>query len=223
MNIVDILFPKNCLSCNQPGVYICPDCIVKVKYSKQVCIECEKASVDGFTHARCKRPLGLAGVVNLWEYDKVIRQAILKLKYKFAYTIAEELSNYAVKFIKANMNALPNDAILIPTPLHKFRARWRGFNQSAAIGEIIAKRLGWKFDPKLIVRNKNTQPQVELKGKERKRNLRGVFSVNPYYTLNTTNYIVFDDVLTTGTTLKEIGKVLKKGGAGNVWGLTIAR
>lgn len=194
-----------------------------MKLVRQVCIECEKPSVDGFTHIKCKRPWGLDGVVSIWEYEKVIRQAILKLKYKFAYEIANELSTYVVYFLNNSVQALPSKAILVPVPLHKTRERWRGFNQSVKTGEIIASHMGWKFTPEIIVRRFSTTPQVELTGIQRRRNLKNAFSLNGGYRLSGEKFIIFDDVMTTGTTLKEIGSVLKRSGAGEVWGLTISK
>jgi predicted amidophosphoribosyltransferase len=59
---------------------------------------------------------------------------------------------------------------------------------------------------------------------ERKQNLEGVFTVNPHYDLNSMHFVLlFDDVFTTGSTLKEAAKVLKRSGVKKVWGLTIAR
>src|SRR3990172_6025548 len=100
MSLVDILYPKTCLVCHRKDFFLCPYCLRNVKMAKQTCIECEKASVDGFTHTKCVRPWGLEGVVSIWVYEKIIREAILKLKYKFAYGIADELAIYAVDYLK---------------------------------------------------------------------------------------------------------------------------
>jgi predicted amidophosphoribosyltransferase len=84
--------------------------------------------------------------------------------------------------------------------------------------------MGWKFIPDLLIKNKSTASQVELKGDDRRQNLHGVFSLNPSYILSTIpNILLFDDVFTTGSTLREAAKVLKRAGVEKVWGLTIAR
>ena len=84
--------------------------------------------------------------------------------------------------------------------------------------------MNWKFIPDLLIRNKNTAPQVGLKGSIRRSNLSGVFSVrSPYIQYTKYNILVFDDVYTTGSTINEVGKVLKEAGFKKVYSLTIAR
>lgn len=223
MSLVDILYPKNCLECRRKAFYLCPNCVREVTLVKQTCVECEKPSVDGFTHVKCMRAWGLNGAISIWVYEKIIREAILKLKYKFAYEIADELAAYIVNYLKTKIHALPSKAFLVPVPLHKKRERWRGFNQAQEVGATIAKNMDWDFISDLVIRKFHTTPQVELRGKQRKMNLKNIFALNGSKKLNGASFVVFDDVMTTGTTLKEVGKVLKRGGAGSVWGLTISR
>jgi len=117
-------------------------------------------------------------------------------------------------------------ATVIPIPLHKNRERWRGFNQSEIIGKLIAKRLNLQFKNNLLIRPIATCPQVGLAKNQRVRNMRGKFAVNS--SLKSIiqpqiAYIIFDDVLTTGSTIKEAIRILKESGAQKVFGLTIAR
>ena len=120
---------------------------------------------------------------------------------------------------------LPKSAILIPIPLYWHRKNWRGFNQVEEVGKIVAERIGWGFSSDILIRKAHRRPQTELKGDKRRKNIRGVFSFNSDYRLLKTEnrpLILFDDVYTTGSTLKETGKVLKRNGAKSVWGLTLA-
>lgn len=192
-----------------------------------MCIVCGRASIDGVTHIRCKKPFGLDGAVSVWKYEKVIRKSIINLKYKFAYEIAKELSFYICNFLKGNITALPEKATLTPIPLYKTRKNWRGFNQSVEVGKLLARGMGWGFVDDIVTRDVKAKPQTELKGEERILNLRGVFAINSKFKSENfpinQSYIIFDDVWTTGTTLKEMCKVLKRNGAKNVWALTIAK
>ncbi len=224
MNILDLVFPKKCLECGKERSYICYSCLAKVKLAKPICPECEKPAVDGVVHFKCKRKLGLAGLISIWEYDGVIRRAILALKYKFALEIAKELSFIVAERLQA-LGLWPK-AVLVPIPLHWYRKNWRGFNQSEEIGKLIAKDLDWKFIPDLLIRKKAATPQTELKGEDRADNVKGVFAVNPLYQsldINNQPLILLDDVWTTGSTLKEACKFLKREGLGEVWGLSIAK
>src|SRR3972149_8295136 len=102
MNLADILFPKSCLGCGRSGGYICENCLSKVRTPKPVCPECLKPSIDGMTHTKCLRPLGLDGLISLWNYEGVVRKAILALKYKYAEAITKELTEHAVETVDAS-------------------------------------------------------------------------------------------------------------------------
>ena len=227
MSFFDILFPKKCLECGRPGSYICASCIGKLLTLKQICIECGRPAIDGMTHVSCRRALGLDGLIFIWPYGGVIRKAILTLKYKYAKEIAEELAGYSVFFLQKRKVVLPPKSNLIPIPLYWYRKNWRGFNQTEEIGKLISQGMGWGFEPELLIRKRLKTPQAKLKREERSKNIRGVFTLNPEYKLTNQlinqSYIIFDDVLTTGSTLKEACKVLKRKGVKRVWGLTIAR
>jgi len=228
MALVDLIFPKKCLECGRNDKYICNSCIRKVGFSKLICCECDKASVDGFTHIKCKKALSFDGTFSIWKYDGVVRKSIIKLKYNFAFEIADELADIGGRFLISKFNALPKNSILVPVPLHSKRKNWRGFNQADNMGEIIADKVGWKYARNLLVRKRMNTPQVELSGSQRRNNMLGIFDFNKDYLSvleKAKNYslIVFDDVWTTGSTLKEAAKVLKRKGFSNVWGLTIAR
>jgi len=226
MGLLDLLFPKACLNCKKEGVYICSSCLEKLPDIERICPICERASIDGFTHVRCKKKLGLDGLVSLWPYEGVVRKGILALKYKFAREVAYEFAKHIIFELQKGNVILPNKAVLIPVPLYWYRENWRGFNQVEEIGGLICEKFGWDINSDLLVRKRLKKPQTELKGVDRKKNIKGVFSISPNFKhqiLDEKSFILFDDVYTTGSTLKEATKILKRNGAKEVWGLTIAR
>ncbi|MEK7497749.1 MAG: ComF family protein [Patescibacteria group bacterium] len=227
MGILDLIFPKNCLKCKKEGKYICNDCIQKVRLARSVCSYCGVYSFFGKTHENCKRKYSLDGVYSIWKYGGVVRKAIIALKYKFANEISKEIAKASVFEIKHNSYfKIHNSFVLVPVPLHTKRENWRGYNQAEEIGNLIVKDFNWKFIPDLLIRKVSTKPQVGLKGEERRQNVKDIFEINQNYRSLATDHrtlIIFDDVYTTGSTLKEAGKVLKKSGFSNVWGLTISR
>jgi ComF family protein len=224
MYLLDFLFPKTCLNCGRSGKYICELCIKKVDAPNTVCPECLKPAIDGMTHTKCLRPWGLDGLVSMWCYGGVVRKAILALKYRFAAEIAKELSFYTSQAIRNSSILNRKSLILVPVPLYWYRKNWRGFNQAEEIGKNIAKVLGWGFEPELLIRKRLRVPQTALNRKERLANVQGVFAVSRNIDISVYRDIVlFDDVWTTGSTLKEATKALKKVGAEKVWGLTLAR
>jgi ComF family protein len=190
---------------------------------------CEKGSLGGLTHPDCRRPFDLDGLTSIFAYKGVIEKAIKKLKYKFVRDLASDLVELFLSFggeDKAFWDFCCQErVVLVPIPLHPRRLRWRGFNQAELLGGLIAKNLGIKFAPDLLLRVKNTKPQIELDKDQRQTNIRRAFALNRNCKLKIKNwnFILFDDVWTSGATLREAGKVLKRNGAKKVWGLTIAR
>lgn len=144
----------------------------------------------------------------------------MKLKYNFVSDLTDELVDLAVNFLQEDFFQA---RVLVPIPLHWYRKNWRGFNQAEILGKEIALKLKIDFCPDLLLRTRSTKPQVKLKGKERKKNVRGAFKLNPKYRILDTEYLLFDDVWTTGATMKECARVLKKAGVKKVFGLTLAR
>lgn len=196
MGLLDLIFPKACLECGKEGKYICDRCLGKVQLRGWY----------GKTYS-------------IFKYEGVIRKAILTLKYKYSTEIAKELAQICAQ--KLHSLNLPKSTILVPIPLHWYKKNLRGFNQSEEIGKIVAKEMEWKFIPDLLLKKKATPSQVELSGHARRKNVSGVFTVNSKYDLSALGSIlIFDDVYTTGSTLKEAMKSLE---TEKVWGLTITR
>lgn len=223
-----MLFPKKCAGCGQVGTYFCASCIGKTKYYfPQKCAVCERPSVDGVTHKNCKKGPVPDGLFSVWDYDFAVRQLIIKLKYKFVREMALSLSVPASSLLVNYKRSSPNtvvwksEVILVPIPLHWSRFNWRGFNHVTEIAKIMSSILGWECT-ELLVRSKMTVSQVGLSIKKREDNVRGVFDVNPRLIVDKTSQIVlFDDVWTTGATMLEAVKMLKKAGFRRVWCLTL--
>ena len=109
---------------------------------------------------------------------------------------------------------------VIPIPLHTQRLRERGFNQSLEIAQLITKTLNIPLDYSLCKRNKATPFQSGLTAKQRKLNLKNAFSITKPHQYK--HVAIFDDVVTTGTTVNELAKQLKKSGVEivEVWAIT---
>jgi competence protein ComFC len=231
VKLLDLLFPKQCLGCGKCGQYLCERCIAP-QLTKQKCIVCEKWAIDGFTHPRCIGKYTIDRTISIWDYNGTVRKAIISLKYKFAKEIAGELVTHIIKAIDVMNLQISSNSIILPIPMHWKRKNWRGFNQVEEIGKSLSQsiseacRFEVSYEPNLLVRIQQNKPQAGLKRTERATNISGVFSVSPNYSplaISDKLCILFDDVYTTGATLKEAGKVLKQNGAKRVWALTIAR
>lgn len=223
MGLLDFVFPKTCLGCGREGKYLCPVCMDKVPRAQAICPYCKRPSIDGATHINCKRKLGLDGLTSIWEYEGVVRKAILTLKYKYATEVGKEVSEYAIASLQDLV--MPTVHNLVPIPIFWHKENVRGFNQSIVLSGNIAENMRLIFMPDLLIKKVPTPSQAELSGKKRRKNLRGSFILRPHNSLFLIpdSVILFDDVFTTGSTLFEATKVLKRGGVQKVWGLTIAR
>lgn len=228
-NPLDFLFPRRCLGCGKISGYFCSSCLEEIKpLQYQVCPVCERPAINGLAHFRCQTRFSLDGLTSIFPYEEAIKKAIGKLKYHFVTDLAEDLINLAAKYLASARHPylLRSHPIVIPVPLHPRRERWRGFNQAELLGKMLAGYFYWQFCDNILVRHKHTKPQIGLKGAKRKENIADAFSVNPQFPKIyhlPSNILLFDDVWTTGSTLKECGKVLKRVGAKKVWGLTLAR
>ena len=222
MFIKDLLFPKFCLGCGFLGAYICPNCKKKLNPSQN----CGKASLYGLTHPVCRRSLGIDGFLSIFYYNNLLKTIIKSIKYRLAVDVWRELclvvepdllnkiGNYK-KFING-------DFYLVPIPLHPKRFRSRGFNQAKIITQFFNKFLK-KPTVECLFRIKDTPSQAQLiSNKDRYTNLRGAFEAAAHEAKDK-NFVLVDDVATTGSTLKEAARALKKKGARRVYALTLAR
>ena len=218
--LLDLIFPRICVGCNKPGAYLCAFCLNRLQKRKfQICPVCSRWSLRGATHPKCNGKRELDGIYSIFSYNSLSQELILKLKYKFVTDLCDTLVESAVSL--DDLSFLDQyHFTLTSVPLHKDRERWRGFNQSREIGLRLGKYFKYPYQ-ELLVRNKFTQPQMRLPKEERLSNVKGVFSLLGTE-IKDKNILLIDDVWTTGATMRECAKVLKKGGAGVIWGLTLA-
>jgi competence protein ComFC len=237
--ILDLIFPKVCLGCDREGAWLCDVCFAKLKFSSgQYCLGCKTPNKSGVFCSKCQQHYYLDGVMIAGNYDdKLLNQLIKALKYHFVKDIAAILGNYLVnflqpekddkKFLKSKFINLPAQAglkltIIIPVPLHNRRQRWRGFNQAEAIAKVVAQNFNLEINSQNLIRIKHRQAQSKLNEQQRLSNVANCFSWRGK-NLARTDIVLVDDVITTGATLNECAKVLKQNGAGQVWGLVVAK
>ncbi len=224
--ILDILFPKRCVGCGKLGYYFCQKCIGKISFTThQICPVCGKRAIGGATHPICKTAYTIDGLTSFFHYDGVIRQAVKLLKYKFVSDLAKEFIGL-IPFSSFNNETMKqfNNVVLIPIPLHPSRLRFRGFNQAEVLAKLLAAILNIPVRTTILKRIKKTTPQVEMKDKKKRlANMQNVFSVNQSAIDNHQSTIfLFDDVFTTGATLRAAANILKRAGAKKVWGVVMA-
>jgi len=155
-------------------------------------------------------------------YEGPLREAIHLLKYRGKLQVVRPLLDLALAHFHAHFQGAAFDAV-IPVPLHRRRLMQREFNQAAVLAHGLAAQLGIQVLERVLVRVRWTQPQVELSGDERRRNMKGAFAMTDASLIDGKRVLVVDDVLTTGATVSEAAKTLKAAGATRVDVFALAR
>jgi len=229
--VLDLFFPVFCVGCQREGRYLCERCIGFVSEASLICPVCETSTYTGETHEACKGRYTLDGLIGVWEYEGVTKQLLLRIKYGGVAKAVQETMERAfltttkdfARFSPFLSFLLGPGTALTFVPMWKRKERKRGYNQALLIAKEIAVISGNSVAT-LLEKTKDTKPQTELGKEERLQNVRGTFRFNKIpNVLIPKNIVLVDDVWTTGATMRECCKVLKKAGVQRVWGFTLAR
>jgi len=191
-----------------------------------ICLVCNRASIDGLTHPGCKGKYTIDGAFCAVAYKGIVKKLIYNFKYKpYLSDLKKFLTELFYESIiqqEVFQKALRFSPILVPIPLSQKRLKARGYNHAELLSEGLSRNLNLKLS-EVLQRTKETKSQFGLKLKERKENVKEAFILNTSYSILNTNVLLVDDILTTGSTLLEAARILKRNGAKRVWGLTLAR
>ena len=151
-----------------------------------------------------------------------LRQAIQRFKYGRKVSLGKPLGRVLAQGCQPLLQQWKLD-VIVPVPLHPKRLRWRGFNQTVLLARQVSRICDVPVDPFLLRRAIETPPQTQLSEEERRANVRGAFSVNPEKSVENRSVLLLDDVYTSGATVNECSRWLKRAGAKEVYVLTLAR
>jgi len=150
-----------------------------------------------------------------------------KLLQQFKFSRHVELADALLDRLDAALDSAqpPAPDWLLPVPLSRERLAQRGYNQSWELVRRLARRRSLRCDAKLLLRTRNTPHQTDLPAQQRASNLRGAFALEPLHlhAVQGCHVALLDDVMTTGATLQELARVLKKAGALHVQAWVVAR
>lgn len=230
--ISDALFPPLCIACAEllPGgdEVFCVKCRSFICYmNRSHCPVCgavypDSPAVDHLCGRCLREQPDYDKARAVCSYEGIILDAIHKFKYGRNLTIGAALARLLASFEFNDFDIGAFDLIL-PVPLHIRRLRRRGFNQSLIFARALAKKYKVELDFSILKRKNQTLSQTGLDKKARSSNIRGAFCVFSPEKLKGKNVLIVDDVYTTGATLNECAKTLKKAGAAMVGAITLAR
>lgn len=228
--IINFLYPNYCANCGKllneqdPNCF-CVECWKKINIIKgETCKKCGKSVItpEGICN-ECRKikkfyydKIKVIGI-----YEDILKQAIHLYKYKGRWKLGVDFFNLIVDYVEPQY-IIHND-IIIPVPLSKEKLYKRGFSQTLHISKEIGRYYNLPVYSNILLKYKDTPPQSTLSREKRLKNLEHSFKVKHKEKIYNKNILLFDDVYTTGATVRECSKVLKENGAKRINVLTIAR
>lgn len=207
---LNILYPPKCPACRafveQHGAW-CPACLATILAVRQINTAEHRLQFLDSCRVVCEYTGGLKRVIHDMKFRQQKKYGV-HLQWLLA---GSQLSLYA-----------PVIDYVVPVPLHQERLQERGYNQAEVIFKKWARQEKLVWQPDLLMRCKSTVPQWELPSAERRANIKGAFAVTRPEMVKTKHILLADDIITTGITLDECARVMKKSGAASVHALAVA-
>ena len=233
-SFLNLILPSLCPFCAKDAEdgHLCQECISDIRLiTSPICTCCgvpfiSQESEDHLCGRCIKEKMPFSSARSIGVYERTLLDAIHRFKYNGKTSLAKPLVKIMDRSITSNkISGLSVNScdLIIPVPLHKTRLKERGFNQSLLLARELARLYNLSMDYLNLKRTRATDHQVNLKGKDRLINVKGAFAVEDKVAFKDKKVLLIDDVYTTGATIVECSKVLKRAGAKNVDVLTLAR
>ena len=210
--VLNFLFPPVCGIClKKDKNWICDECLNKLNSE----LKLKKIRIDKNNSEKIYKVIyktnNIIKIFYLFEYKDLIRKKIIEFKFNDKSYLYKTFSNIILKNKKI-CKLLNSYDIIIPVPMFEKKKSKRGYNQTELISKEIAKRLDITFNNNILFKIKENKTQSLLNYHERKQNVLNVYKINDSEVKNVSNkkIILFDDIYTTGFTVKECIKELEK-------------
>lgn len=213
--------PGSCLLCALPTRGdLCPGCRADLPELRHACDRCALPLPRPGTCGHClRRPPPYHRAFAAFRYAPPLRDLVLRLKFRNRLTLARLLGELLAERIAEA--SLPRPDLILPVPLHEARLRERGYNQALELARPVARRLALPLDPTLALRRLATASQSDLPLPARRRNVRGAFAIAARPLPR--HIAILDDVVTSGSTVRELTSALLRAGAGEIQVWSLAR
>ncbi len=229
--LLSLVYPPHCANCGGDvacGEHLCEPCRNRARrIVPPFCSTCSQpfdGAIDGtFICANCEqRNLHFDCAVAAFRSRGVVREFIHRFKYQRQFHLRHPLVDWlAAGLDDPRMKSQPIDAF-VPVPLHPARQREREFNQAGVIASLVGRRIGIPVAD-CLRRIRYTTTQTRFDRIERMENLRNAFELRHSADVRNKHLVLVDDVLTTGATVDECARVLRKAGTASIRVITVAR
>lgn len=213
-SITDWLLPRRCLLCDaQAGPdHLCPACAAELPRVPLACPRCAMPVVTpGLCPACLRQPPPFDAALAPLEYTGAVRFLLTQFKFHGRLSHGAPLACHLLASVRERGEGLPQ--ALLPVPVHPGRLRERGYNQALELARPLAGALDIPLLSSSLVRTRATSPQMTLPEAARAANVRGAFAVRGALP---EHVALVDDVLTTGATVAELARLLKRQGCARV-------
>jgi len=215
---LDSILPPRCVLCGRPSgpVCICAACKSDLPWLGSHCLRCSLplgSAKDKVCGVCIQKAPPYSRTICPLQYEFPVNRLVQGFKFKRQLAAGRILSHLICEVVARRESSLPD--MLIPVPLHNLRLISRGFNQAYELATYAGRVFDLPVHANALRRQRNTRAQSGLSRKQRRRNLQGAFfwhgSLKPGR-----HVALIDDVMTTGATVTECARVLKKAGAERV-------
>lgn len=222
---LDFALPARCAGCGTitdlPHQF-CATCWQQVEWLGQGGCEQCGLPLEATDVEHCARCLATPPIIARSRaaiaYGDIARSLVLRLKYSRKVALAATMARY----MRPLINAQP-DTILVPVPLHWSRLWWRGFNQSGLLAANLARLTGLEHRPTQLRRVRRTRALKHMSPRQRALEVNSAFAMDGAAEVKDRNFLLVDDVLTSGSTSDACAKALLRSGAGRVELICFAR
>ncbi len=206
--LLDLIYKKRCYCCKstKENVSLCSKCYKSIKHLPY----CSLEIINGVK------------VYSATVYKSNIQKIIRGLKYHKQRGLAFYQAKIMYEYWQ-NLEISKQKFVIVPIPISKKRLKERHYNHMSLVAKEFSKLTGYEINESLIIRVKDTKPQYKLNKTERAKNLKGAFeSVKENFKpeILDSNFLIFDDILTTGSTISEITKLFQKNNCKNLTAFT---
>jgi len=219
-NLFDFILPRFCCSCRNKLTSeedtMCRTCLslIQISTAERLHREFDRKFSDKNIISEFYSPF-------VFEKDKELQHAIHGLKYDKKFPVGIFLGKVLASEIKINHANWQLD-LIIPIPLHNLKKAERGYNQAYYLAKGVGQILKVKVLDRIVKRIKYTESQTKMNLNEREENISGAFKVKKKNVVIGKNILLLDDVITTGATISECGKILLEAGANKIYAASIA-